>query len=697
MSYRSIIVRQQLVMHSHRPQKMKLTDKELHRYVPRSFKCEIDFRRQRVLNLLRNHAADRLLRILKKGNAESDYHILVYGRHVLATDSPFVDIRSSEGNNPADRLKETCGAGLLPLVRVLDGLTGATSNGAFSLKFAWQPENSMATPKPATSKRRGSKRLKYVLARERIKRFVQGEEFRARDYYAQYLAVAQHICHDLSITQSITSYDAIIGGICELLMHTRHIASPSFSFLSMAECTDSFGFSLGLCLTTKKEITPRKMNQLSEAISEIYTDAIKAIESDSSHELPDDVASQLEQLREVQVDSKIATYAPRDLVHHIACALNANAESSFFTRIDKNDRMSRIYKCIDDFLHACVQFSDEQNEGKELQFGLLMGNPYLMRYWPGKRPVPIGFSANNRMKWFKLEQIPEQLRALGGPSESCVIFPYDLQHSPGINRPTAAYQLDLEAVQSDVSTWNRYVLWDNRLAIYSQLTHKHRWSIGAVVGPGPEVRVFCGGEFVAHRDGKGWRQLRDPVQAIEDSLGSWPDEQTCLQQDPLRELFRVALQLSPRIRPESHGGLIVHHMDEDVLASMCEPLPLNELKRLDKSNWLSGATLFRRGNSQIDFGVANLIVRSSALDGAVCLAGKDCKIVGIAQRLTPKASKDGRFSPALSGTKRAAASAYVQQAGEGAIAIAASSDGPVRVFFHGVYRDDPYIKCFVEC
>ena len=190
-------------------------------------------------------------------------------------------------------------------------------------------------------------------------------------------------------------------------------------------------------------------------------------------------------------------------------------------------------------------------------------------------------------------------------------------------------------MRADVRSWDKFSIWDDRAAMYAHLTQRHAWCVAALVGPGPDIRVFCQGRLVAHKDGKGWQRLRDPVSALKDAVGRWPTKTKALNENRLRKLFEIAVQLSPRLRPESHGGLLVHHMSSKVIDKFAEALPLNELQRMDKNFWLTGAKLFNPGSDELNYNVANLIVRSSAIDGAICLAGEDCEAVSYTHLTLP--------------------------------------------------------------
>ena len=346
---------------------------------------------------------------------------------------------------------------------------------------------------------------------------------------------------------------------------------------------------------------------------------------------------------------------------------------------------------IAQFLHFCMSFCEEELEGRRLRFGILLGHPSLLKFWPGSSPVNL----NN----IPDDQLAKQIHLAEGPQDRLIVIPYrsSFDDPAGCHR----YAVDLsdfsEALESD-----RYAtIWESDLRPYVYLTLRYPWALAAIVGPHSNVRVFASGKLSHYRDGKGWKRcaIEEILDAINErhafandfNHGQFDDRENIEYMLSLRLLLEFSLQLSPIAKSTSHGALVLwipQAISGDKLPSDLDKCVgyLHNAKPHDQfSNpWLTGRSLFRNyaaaGEPEFDIPTVKLAIRAAMLDGALLLSGYQAKVHGFGLQL--------RFPDVVesaSGTKRAAAAAAVSSLHEefkGVLALAISSDGPIRIYCH---------------
>jgi hypothetical protein len=366
------------------------------------------------------------------------------------------------------------------------------------------------------------------------------------------------------------------------------------------------------------------------------------------------------------------------------------------------------------FLEVCTRFCDEQLEGRSLRFGLMLSNAGLMRYWPGPAPLQLKFWSTefpiSSDHPCRLENLPKLIHLLEGPENRCLVFPYVNKDYFGDKVPFEELRvLELTDFQEAFSTWVDAELWSPDHRPYAYFTDRYPWCYGAVVGPYSEIRVFAAGELVAYRNGKGWnrrinirsriteRSREDSEAKIPSSWNEFSSEETCGL--VLQRLVDLSVQVSHFGRYGGHGGFLVYvpkeSSGEEVFWEQFDKettrMPDYEPRRWNgagpKSNWLTGQSLLRQsegGRVELDRNVAQLVLRASALDGAIVFNGRLGHIRCFARKLnfTPLAVSSAARPQ---GTKRGTAEAFVRyMANIGcaqAFAITVSSDGPIRLYF----------------
>jgi hypothetical protein len=423
-----------------------------------------------------------------------------------------------------------------------------------------------------------------------------------------------------------------------------------------------------------------------------------------------------------------ASQLPEATTDHIVKALNAHAESLRDIRIFKSPGFSKppiraeakrttipsevcdtiytavadgtktswphepksqncVWASINGFLEFVQQLCDEYLEGRPSKFGVLLGNPFLTRFWPGQLPTPIAVQRADPAKslGITVDELVKLSHVVASPWHRCIVMPYGRTATPDAlardyDVRVPLFAVALQDIRQAVAEWKEGVLWSSTGGIYARMTQLFPWSVGAIVGPGSRVRVYARGNMLACKDAKGWRFLRSPRDEVASAWRAPANDNAHRASLRVMETaLQIAMQVSPLVRPAMHGGFILYSPTEQGLACVdLHALQLGLAPRLDGSEWLIGLELFPNGvDGQMDIMVAERLIRAAMLDGAVVLVGPCGKVHSYAQRVNPKSAASHRGAE---GTKRATAQHFVECAPDGSFAIAVSSDGPIRLY-----------------
>ncbi|HEX6372501.1 MAG TPA: hypothetical protein VF006_26510 [Longimicrobium sp.] len=502
-------------------------------------------------------------------------------------------------------------------------------------------------------------------------------------FYNGFLPGTHRLCTYLGIPPSFLAYRSILAAIYQLGTYAAVFGSETN--VIVLRQADPLGFATGVTTITRRSIRPANFAAVLEAL-QLQNDRLKEREDASDHGYYNlttyrGLTFADREHRSIKIPNEVVNVLERLLPH---------VENERRAKLDYFNDPALFKQTIESFLRLCALFCDERFEGADLQFGIVLGNPFLMKFWPGEMPVPVAHKDGHRCRFFYSPDVSKQIHLLENPAERCLVVPF--QSHAGYSIPLAGYLIDLKDFQEAMvspSPGN----WISKFAPYVYATRRYPWAVAAVVGPHSEMRVFAGGRLVSYRDGKGWGILRTPKEVIDaDPQSTYfaalgPTEKT--HQHILQALGELALQISPVARPGSHGGLLVYSPlpYDDPKWNACdsfEQLVSAEPQRLDgERNWITGLALLNPDGS-LNEAVAHLAVRASVLDGAIVFAGERGIVRSFATRLNFGRAESATAKIA-GGTKRRTAESFVKEfsAGTpGAVAIAISADGPIRLTFY---------------
>ena len=486
------------------------------------------------------------------------------------------------------------------------------------------------------------------------------------------------------------SVRSLLGGIAATARYVRAFSCRHSATSVAREEGDPLGFCLGVSVFSGRELSQESARTISSAVNGALEQLCR---------VGKDIRANGEQLKEALEPAEFlalekcvrSTFAPdfgppkdqvlRAVSSQIASMFSGRYASSRLARTDafKNN--------IAHFLLVAQDACDRTVEGASLEYGLILGGPFYLRHWPGALPIPVEFRGflGRDVSGASLDSVFDLTYLSAGPAYRALAVPYQANYKA--NRDSGEYPLraplfsvDLRDLHTAFLRWPKSAIFSSTGGLHAYMTQHYPWSVSAIVGPGSSIRVFALGELVAHRNGKGWSVRRGPQ-------NSFPALQAACQ---------VALQLSPFARPKKHGGFIVYHPTEDgyheaVREGWYEGLHLGEPDRISVTappiagsvggiKWLTGQKLLM--HDEVDYNVAERVLRAAEIDGAVVLAGPDATVMAFGQRLKPP-----EVGGALGGSKRATASAFVRATAESEgripFALAVSADGPIRLYRGG--------------
>lgn len=469
--------------------------------------------------------------------------------------------------------------------------------------------------------------------------------------YDGFVCGAQKLCEELKVPNPGTFvYRSLTGAVLQLAEFARVFGSNTRTYL--VRQNHSFGCGVGATLISSEpisaEVDGRVISVLQDALVRVNSALEKHLRSSTTRPgLEADVAEEL---------------------FNVLSAGTPNATG-----------LSKIVRgAIADFIRLSQLFCDEQLEGRPLRFAIVLGHPMLFKHWPGGAPAPLPGLPDGFAKLVHLVE---------GPEERLIVVPY----GASVKDARKAFAIDLVDFSDGVDSHRQTVLWEPALRPAVYFASRYPWAVSAVVGPNSEVRIFARGDLKFYRDGKGWRKFSVSPKNF------WPRQSSAppaWYYGAAQVLLEFCLQLSPIARSSSHGALVLWVATakdddpslHDLLESQTTRLGEEEPEIGEQRRWLTGRSLFRRpegsSETQLDYSVARLAIRAAMVDGALVLRGPRATVWGFSRQLAFKFNGAGASS---GGTKRAAAQAAVEclQNYPGTIAVAVSSDGPLRTFYRG--------------
>ena len=634
------------------------------------------------------------------------YHL----RHILDVQTPSVRVRASDMNIAENILSENNRLGLHTLNHVIDSLlymSHERSEASFAvvdIKYQGDEHcshaldvidrpgyydgshiiNMLCTWVPEWSPRRNCN------FDTDIERFIYTQKWSKVDPkwscpYDGFVCGVQKMCDSLDIrSPNPLVYRSIISAVLQLAEYTEGFGQFTRTYL-LREYTP-FGIGVGATIISSLEM-PRELDQSFKAILEATLKDAKQEVERHYRNLPlhnrgiySTVANQIlpERAKDLSSISKTA-----NKIEHL--------NKSLPSRVHR-----RIQSQISQFLEICMKFCEEELEGRALHFGILLGNPTLLKFWPGSTPVPLHD--------VKIDDLPKQVHLAEGPQDRLIAIPYP--SSVDNIQNCKRYAVDLSDFSEALESDRHATVWEPELRPYIYLTSRYPWALAAVVGPHSNVRIFSRGMLTHFRDGKGWKRccLEEVKETISEKC--WSNKQSVKDTPDYHVsvglLLEFCLQLSPIARSSSHGALVLWIptcTDQTspimhVISKNSFQLRQEEPKDVNGKKWLTGKALFRKSDPlqtyEFDLPVIRLAMRAAMVDGALVLGGPNAVVLGFGLQL--------QFPGALesaAGTKRAAASGSVSELStscEGVIAVAISSDGPIRVYHSGNRSTGPMVE-----
>lgn len=555
---------------------------------------------------------------------------------------------------------------------------------------------------------------------------------------AHLIASVVELCHDTEIDNSHLNHIAILGGILDsvALGDIAFEGGSGEQFLTLQRRPHALGISLGVHAFHHEQLTDDHRRRLTETIVSWSAFANRCLLEHSLkiEGLVKEGATNFSTSRAhvktctTKLNNLLNAY-PRKLDNYQE-TLDPAIEIAAIILGSRPQSGHKIVSVIQRFLVRASLCCELKNEGRNLEYGLLLADPFSVRYWPGSKPVPCtrlvpddgGFAfewpqnpVDNGFFPLSISAIFEHIEATENPRHNCIVFPYggSYQHNAPDADSCPAYVLSLLDYHRAVSASPMQAMWGSTSGVYAQLTETIPGAIAALVGPGSLIRLFMNGNLVAFRDGRGWlfkRQLKveKPTLSrtathLSDAWSTLVDESSV--QHRIDRVLDVVQHLSPRLQPRSHGGFVVYVPDEEVAAKIVsseqgytdagsdwrvnvQMLHRGEMPRLSprEMNWVTGFDLLDGDSAlSINAPVARLMLRCAEHDGAILLAGPNCRIVQYGLRVNVEPISESAREmygslKAYGGTKRVTSAAVAIAAGTGAFAVAVSSDGPIRLF-----------------
>jgi hypothetical protein len=628
----------------------------------------------------------------------SQYCIGYHLRHVLDVETPSVRVRATSNAKAERILSENNKLGLHTLNHVIDSLLymshrrfdasfaivdiqysrGADGTHAFDVieapgyRDGIHIINMLCSWAAAWSPRR------QCAFDTDIERFIHTQKWDSTEAkwscpYDGFVCGTQKMCDALDIRNpNPLIYRSIISAVLQLAEYTESFGQFTRTYL-LREFTP-FGIGVGATVISATEIS----RDLDEKIHSVLENALRDAHGEVERHYR--VLSQHNRGIYSTVAHQILPERPRDTPMPEAAVANGGNLNRGLSRTVHRKIQTQIAK----FLEICTKFCEEELEGRTLHYGILLGHPTLLKFWPGSTPVPLHD--------VKIDELAKQVHLAEGPQERLIAIPYPstVDNMEDCRR----YAVDLSDFSEALESDRHATIWDSELRPYIYLTRRYPWALAAVVGPHSNVRVFSRGLLTHYRDGKGWKRccLEEVKESITDKAG-FPHQSAQEKLDysvAVGLLLEFCLQLSPMARSSSHGALVLWVPEcidrTSVLMQRIRKksfqLRQDEPKDVNGKKWLTGKALFRKDEPgcsyEFDLPVIRLAMRAAMVDGALILGGPNAVVLGFGLQL--------QFPGVLesaAGTKRSAASGSVSELSresQGVISVAISSDGPIRVY-----------------
>ncbi len=493
-----------------------------------------------------------------------------------------------------------------------------------------------------------------------------------RSIYDGYLCGVQKLCSMLDIEPSIVAYHSIMAAVFQLgtFAHIDVERSYDYSYVFMMRPANPFAAVTGITLLTKTELSEPNLRSLEERLATDNTELNAEITASrpfptDGRDLPNCVRD-LKDFKGISVINDPPVPAPpRGIVERVAARVPNAARA--------------VTSSVKALLSLATQFCDERIEGRPLSYGLVLGNPHLVKYWPGPQPLPLTFGST--AQFYTFEELPKFVHLLDDPQQHCLMIPYTDGARQLGDTAFPSFVLSFSDLLEGLSARRDHALWPPELRPYVFLTRRYPWAIAVIAGPGSELRVFASGDIVAYRDGKGWRAIVAPM-IVESLLAATNRDESF--KETIRLLARIALQMSPFVRTHAHGGLLAYlpiDVNDDRWAGeeqQLQKLVIAEPENPSAERWLTGRELLN-ADLTINTEVFERVLRAGLLDGAIVFCDPRCTVKYFGRRLAY-----GDTNAPAAGTKRKTAAAFVEQAsltyGPESLAFAVSSDGPVRLY-----------------
>ena len=318
-------------------------------------------------------------------------------------------------------------------------------------------------------------------------------------FYDEYICGAQKLCSRLGIPPSILAYRSIMASVFQLGTYAKVFGPDTVTL--MLRPASTFGYVIGLTILAGRVIPYTAILQvLSECLGHY-----SRMQAGVPPKIEERLLMPTQEYRQFSYIGKLTAIPSRvsEILADELCA--SDPEEPMLMDRDK------VRFTVQSFLKMAVSFCDERLEGRELRYGLVLGNAPLMAYWPGPPPRELRGPDG---EFLSVGRLPAQVHLLENPEIQCLVVPY-IGGEYTQTAPCPTWMLDLEEFEEALSAWPEGIIWSRELRPYVYLTQRYPWAIACVVGPGSQIRVFFRGILKAYRDGKGWRLYSDPVDQIE--------------------------------------------------------------------------------------------------------------------------------------------------------------------------------------
>lgn len=518
-------------------------------------------------------------------------------------------------------------------------------------------------------------------------------ENKIKQIYSKCIAGIHNLCSLMNLEGSVSYYKSLASSIYQMMSYFEDYGDNVVTIILRP--TNHFQYVLGLSFFSNKKISNQSILKITQKLNEQFLTINKVfheIQYDNydffKEQVKNNDSFDIEFYEKIHNDKKcpVLSYNKVNLSNELKLADKITDDA-------RSDNIANLQKTISSFLRISINFLHQKNEGRKVRFGLLLGNPFLIKYWYGSRPIPCSIRDSKSKKildskFFYMKDLPNQIHLLENPEERLVVIPY-IDATIQNDKRIPSFILEMGDFIEIFNNVKEGTIWLPEQRPYVYLTQRYPWSYGIVAGPDSELRLFNKGGLTAYRDGKGWKYVdyRGISKIVNNSIGG--NTKLIFQ-----ILLDISFQMSPYTRDGAKGGYIIYSPSNnpETWQSKTQTLYDFEPMRWDKDNWLTGRYILNK-NGEKDFDVISLVIQAGTLDGAIILSGDRGRVNYIGRRLNME-NKDGNdngkktfFKPV--GSKRTAAENLINTIKdnpteysdlEGTYAITISSDGPINIY-----------------